>query len=112
MKNRPINLYKLCHELPKAEVHVHLEGTFELEYMSLLAQKYNTSVPKEAENLQKQELFELDTFFEAYYGACELLREGADFEGLVERYLKRAAKEGVVYAEIAIDVQNHMARGV
>ena len=104
MKDRPINIYKLCHEIPKAEVHVHLEGTFEVDYMEILAKKYNTEIPKEALDLQKQKIFDLNNFFSAYYGACDLLIDESDFQGLLERYLKRASKEGVLYAEIAIDV--------
>jgi len=111
-------LKDLCTAIPKAELHVHLEGTFELDLMTALAAKYNTLVPAPVLALKTpppsaaSSTFDLQTFFEAYISACSLIRDQEDFAQVLEAYLERAQKQGVRYAEVMIDVQNHMVRGV
>jgi len=62
-------LRELCNQIPKAELHVHLEGTFEMELMEKLAIKHGVSVPQEVHDLKLSERFELRTFFDAYVSA-------------------------------------------
>lgn len=81
---------QLCHNIPKAEVHVHLEGSLDIEYMEHLAELHATEVPYEVYSLVRQEVFNLEKFFRVYYKACSLLRTTEDFAGLIERYLKKA----------------------
>ena len=83
---------------------MHLEGTLDVEYMGILAQRNGLQVPNGAEELLKQDTFDLQNFFDVYYGSCGLLKTSQDFAELLERYLRRASSEGVLYSEIAIDV--------
>lgn len=105
-------LRELCNQIPKAELHVHLEGTFELNLMEKLAKKHGIEVPQEVRDLKTAERFDLKTFFDAYVSACTLLRDEEDFAEILVAYLKKVSTQGVRYAEVMIDVQNHMARGV
>ena len=63
----------LCTQIPKAELHVHLEGTFELDLMEKLASKHQMEVPETVRELKRADRFELKTFFDAYVSACSLL---------------------------------------
>lgn len=100
--------------LPKAELHLHIEGTLEPELAFELAARNAVALPyADTEELRKAYLFDdLQSFLDLYYGLMAVLRTEADFEQLADAYLARAAQQGVRHAEIFFDPQAHVARGV
>jgi len=100
--------------IPKAELHLHIEGTLEPELAFALAARNGVELPyADTEELRKAYLFEdLQTFLNLYYELMAVLRTERDFEDLANAYLARAAAQGVRHAEIFFDPQAHIARGV
>ncbi|MGW4028977.1 adenosine deaminase [Streptomyces sp. NPDC004838] len=100
--------------LPKAELHVHIEGTLEPELAFALAARNLVTLPyKDADELRRAYLFEdLQSFLDLYYGLMAVLNTEDDFAELTDAYLARAAAQGVRHAEIFFDPQAHTARGV
>ena len=100
--------------LPKAELHLHIEGTLEPELAFALAARNGVSLPyADTEELRKAYLFDdLQSFLNLYYELMAVLRTEQDFEDLANAYLARAAAQGVRHAEIFFDPQAHLARGV
>ena len=104
----------LALRLPKAELHVHIEGTFEPDLIFALAERNGITLPyASVEALRKAyEFTDLQSFLRLYYAAMSVLRTEADFCELMHEYLGRAQSQGLVYAEIFFDPQAHLARGV
>ncbi|UYQ62059.1 adenosine deaminase [Streptomyces peucetius] len=100
--------------LPKAELHLHIEGTLEPELAFALAARNGVELPfADAEALRHAYLFkDLQSFLDLYYGLMAVLRTEEDFADLADAYLERAAAQGVRHAEIFFDPQAHTARGV
>ncbi len=100
--------------LPKAELHVHVEGTLEPELLFALARRNGVSLPYPDERaLRAAYVFgDLQSFLDLYYAGASVLRTAEDFHDLAWAYLSRAASERVVRAEIFFDPQTHTARGV
>ncbi|MGW2084378.1 adenosine deaminase [Streptomyces sp. NPDC001880] len=100
--------------LPKAELHLHIEGTLEPELAFALARRNGVQLPyADTEELRTAYLFEdLQSFLDLYYALMAVLRTEEDFEELADAYLARAAAQGVRHAEIFFDPQAHTARGV
>ncbi|GAA2499539.1 adenosine deaminase [Streptomyces longisporus] len=100
--------------LPKAELHLHIEGTLEPELAFELAARNGVELPyADTGELRKAYEFEdLQTFLNLYYELMTVLRTERDFEDLANAYLARAAAQGVRHAEIFFDPQAHLARGV
>ncbi|WP_406459917.1 adenosine deaminase [Streptomyces sp. NBC_01622] len=100
--------------IPKAELHLHIEGTLEPELAFALAARNGVELPyADTEALRKAYLFEdLQSFLNLYYELMAVLRTERDFEDLAGAYLARAAAQGVRHAEIFFDPQAHLARGV
>ncbi|MEU2430311.1 adenosine deaminase [Streptomyces sp. NPDC007861] len=100
--------------LPKAELHLHIEGTLEPELAFTLAERNAVRLPyADAEDLRKAYLFsDLQSFLDLYYGLMAVLRTAEDFTELADAYLARAAAQGVRHAEIFFDPQAHTARDV
>jgi adenosine deaminase len=100
--------------LPKAELHLHIEGTFEPELIFKLAQRNNISIPFESvEALRGAYNFaDLQSFLYLYYQAMNVLRTEEDFFELADHYLQKAKENGVIHAEIFFDPQAHTSRGV
>ena len=101
-------------ELPKAELHLHIEGTLEPELMFELARRNGVALPwKSVDETRAAYAFEdLQSFLDLYYaGAAALVRE-ADFFDLAMAYFERAAADGVVHAALFFDPQTHTARGL
>ncbi|MFD3493151.1 adenosine deaminase [Streptomyces sp. NPDC058690] len=101
-------------QLPKAELHLHIEGTLEPELAFVLAARNGVELPyANTEELRTAYLFDdLQTFLDLYYALMAVLRTEQDFEELADAYLTRAAAQGVRHAEIFFDPQAHTARGV
>jgi adenine deaminase len=100
--------------LPKAELHLHIEGTLEPELMFELAQRNGVSLPyADADAVRRAYRFSnLQSFLDVYYRACSVLIHERDFYELTTAYLTRARSQGVRHAEIFFDPQTHTARGV
>ncbi|MFE0349246.1 adenosine deaminase [Streptomyces griseoluteus] len=100
--------------LPKAELHLHIEGTLEPELAFRLAECNGVELPyADTEALRHAYRFEdLQSFLNLYYELMAVLRTERDFEELADAYLARAAAQGVRHAEIFFDPQAHLARGV
>lgn len=104
----------LVHEIPKAELHLHIEGTLEPELMFELARRNRVTLPYDSvEAVRRAYVFrDLQSFLDIYYAACSVLRGEQDFYDLAWAYLQRAAAQNVRRAEIFFDPQTHTGRGV
>ncbi|MEV7501468.1 adenosine deaminase [Streptomyces sp. NPDC093018] len=100
--------------LPKAELHLHIEGTLEPELAFDLAARNGVKLRyADTEELREAYRFEdLQSFLNLYYELMTVLRTERDFEDLANAYLARAAAQGVRHAEIFFDPQAHLARGL
>ncbi|MGA8576171.1 MAG: adenosine deaminase [Candidatus Cybelea sp.] len=100
--------------LPKAELHLHIEGTFEPELIFTIAERNGVKLDyPNIEALRKAYNFSnLESFLEVYYHAMEALRVEQDYYDLTAAYLHRAQAQGVRHAEIFFDPQAHTNRGI
>ena len=100
--------------VPKAELHLHLEGTLEPELLFELAARNHVSLPyPDVEAVRAAYVFaDLQAFLDVYYAACQTLRTERDFYDLTHAYLTRAQADGVRHAEVFFDPQTHTERGV
>ena len=100
--------------LPKAELHLHIEGSLEPEMLFALAAKHRLKLKYSCvdEVRQAYEFGDLQSFLDIYYEGAAVLRDADDFRALTLAYLKKAHADGVVHAEIFCDPQTHTARGV
>ncbi|MFF2811628.1 adenosine deaminase [Streptomyces sp. NPDC058000] len=100
--------------LPKAELHLHIEGTLEPGLAFTLAERNGVPLPYATEDeLRRAYSFaDLQSFLNLYYALMEVLRTEDDFADLAHAYLARAKEQGVRHAEIFFDPQAHTARGV
>lgn len=100
--------------LPKAELHVHLEGTLEPEHIFSLAERNGIALeyatPEEV--VAAYDFHDLPSFLKIYYAAMDVLRTEEDFYDLTLAYFERAAAQNVVYVEPFFDPQAHTVRGV
>ncbi|MEW1659784.1 MULTISPECIES: adenosine deaminase [unclassified Streptomyces] len=100
--------------LPKAELHLHIEGTLEPGLAFALAARNGVTLPYATEDeLRRAYSFaDLQSFLNLYYALMEVLRTEDDFADLAHAYLARAKEQGVRHAEIFFDPQAHTSRGV
>lgn len=100
--------------LPKAELHVHLEGTLEPELAFALAARNAIHLPwPSPEALRAAYAFnDLPSFLAVYYGGMNVLRTEADFYDLTMAYFRQAAADNIVYVEPFFDPQAHTRRGI
>jgi len=100
--------------LPKAELHLHIEGTLEPELAFRLAKKHGVALPYgSVEELRAAYSFtNLQSFLDIYYAGASVLRDAEDFHALTEAYLRKAHEQGVVHVEIFFDPQTHTDRGI
>jgi adenosine deaminase len=104
----------LLRTMPKAELHVHIEGSLEAELIFKLATRNGVALSQATvEALRAARAFtDLQSFLEIYYADAAVLLNEQDFFDLAWGYLERAAADNVVHAEIFFDPQTHTARGV
>ncbi len=104
----------LIQALPKAELHVHIEGTLEPELMHTLAKKNKIYLRYQTveEIRETYNFHNLQSFLDIYYQGAAALRSEGDFYDLCAAYLRRAHDDNVVHTEIFFDPQTHIARGI
>lgn len=100
--------------MPKAELHLHIEGTLEPELIFALAERNGVRLPyASVEALHAAYDFtDLQSFLDVYYAGMSVLRTERDFYDLAAAYLRRATADNVRHAEIFFDPQAHASRGV
>ncbi len=105
---------KFIQNLPKAELHLHIEGTLEPEMMFELAKRNNIDLPynsisevKEAYNFE-----DLQSFLDLYYQGSQVLQKEQDFYNLTWAYLQKVVSQNVRHTEIFFDPQSHTSRGI
>ena len=100
--------------MPKAELHMHIEGSLEPEMIFALAQRNGVTLPyASVEALRAAYAFtDLQSFLDIYYAGASVLLTEQDFYDMAWAYLQRAAADHVVRAELFFDPQTHTARGV
>jgi len=110
----PERLPELIRAIPKAELHMHIEGSLEPELIFALAQRNGVSIPyASVEELRKAYAFtNLQSFLDIYYAGASVLLKEQDFYDMAWAYLERAAADNVVHTEMFFDPQTHTARGV
>jgi len=109
-----MDLLAYIRALPKAELHLHIEGTLEPELMFELAGRNGVVLPYAgiAELRAAYAFHNLQSFLDIYYAGASVLVRREDFLELGRAYFRRAAADGVVHAELFFDPQTHTARGV
>lgn len=102
------------HNLPKAELHVHIEGTLEPSLAAQLAERNNVSAPREPTNTRPGSFpfHDLPSFLALYYARMSCLVAERDFYDLAMAYFRKAAGQNVKHAEVFFDPQAHASRGV
>ena len=100
--------------LPKAELHLHIEGSLEPKLMLQLAQRNNVSLPYSSieEIHQAYKFKNLQEFLDIYYTGMSVLQNEQDFYELTMAYLKKSHTDNVRHVEIFFDPQGHTSRGV
>jgi adenine deaminase len=109
-----MNLPSLLAAMPKAELHIHIEGSLEPELIFQLAQRNGLALPyASVEDLRRAYAFtNLQSFLDIYYAGASVLLHEQDFYDMAWAYLQKAAADNVIRAEIFFDPQTHTARGV
>jgi adenine deaminase len=107
-------LAEFVNGMPKAELHIHIEGSLEPELMFALAGKHGVELPHaDVEALRAAYDFsDLQSFLDIYYAGAGVLRDADDFDAMAWAYFQRAAADNVCRAELFFDPQTHTARGV
>lgn len=110
----PEKIHALIDRLPKAEIHLHIEGTLEPELMFELADRNGVELPFDSvdELREAYEFDDLQSFLDIYYEGARCLITERDFYDLTRAYLERARADNVIHAEIFFDPQTHTERGV
>ncbi|OUM40161.1 adenosine deaminase [Arthrobacter sedimenti] len=100
--------------LPCAELHLHIEGTLEPDLIFALAARNGIALPyaDTADLAARYAFTDLQSFLDLYYANMDVLRTEEDFADMTRAYVRRAAAAGVRHAEIMMDPQAHLARGV
>jgi adenosine deaminase len=109
-----LSLDEAISSMPKAELHLHIEGTLEPELALELAERNGVALPwTNIEALKEQYAFEnLQSFLDLYYQLMAVLKTADDFRDLMLAYLARANADGVRHAEIFFDPQVHVDNGL
>jgi len=105
---------KLIQGIPKAELHIHIEGTLEPEQMFDIAEKNSLYLPfKSVADIRRAYDFtDLQSFLDIYFQGAQVLLDEDDFYQLTWAYLQKAAVQNVRHTEIFFDPQTHTARGI
>ncbi len=109
-----MDLTDLIQRVPKAELHLHIEGTLEPELMMALAERNGVELPYSGvdEIRDAYNFSDLQSFLDIYYAGAQVLRKRQDFFDLTWAYLERAHKDNVRHVEIFFDPQTHTERDI
>ncbi len=109
-----MNQIELIQAMPKSELHVHIEGTFEPELMFAIAQRNHIDIPyKSVEEVKQAYNFHnLQSFLDIYYAGANVLIHEQDFYDLAWAYFEKCAEDHVVHTEMFFDPQTHTDRGI
>lgn len=107
-------LFQLARRMPKAELHLHIEGSLEPDMAFRLAERNGVKLPyPNVETLRAAYAFNnLQEFLDVYYSGMSVLRTEEDFYDLTRAYLERAHRDNVVHVEMFFDPQAHLERGI
>jgi adenine deaminase len=107
-------LHRFISAMPKAELHLHIEGTLEPEMMMALATRNGVALPYADVNAIRDayRFRSLQDFLDLYYLGMSVLRTRQDFFDLAFAYLEKAASQNIIHAEIFFDPQGHTGRGI
>ncbi len=110
----PERLPDLLRQMPKAELHIHIEGSLEPELIFALAKRNGVAIPYDsvAELRLAYAFTNLQSFLDIYYAGASVLLKEQDFYDMAWAYFLKAAADNVVHAELFFDPQTHTARGV
>ncbi len=110
----PDRLAELLRHMPKAELHIHIEGSLEPELIFALSARNGVAIPyASVDELRRAYAFtNLQSFLDIYYAGASVLLHEQDFYDMTHAYLARAAMDNVAHAELFFDPQTHTARGV
>lgn len=108
------DLHRFIEGLPKAELHLHLEGSLEPEHMFTLAQRNQVAIPYSSvdEIRQAYNFNNLQEFLDIYYAGMSVLQTDRDFYELTYAYLEKAKADNVRHVEVFFDPQGHTERGI
>lgn len=109
-----MNAIELARAIPKAELHIHIEGSLEPELIFALAQRNGVSLTyPSVEALRSAYAFtDLQSFLDIYYAGASVLLQPQDFHDMAWAYFLRAKADNVIHTELFFDPQTHTARGV
>jgi len=109
-----MDLAQFVRALPKAELHLHIEGSLEPEMMFALAQRNGVALPWDSVEATRAayDFSDLQSFLDLYYAGAAALIHEQDFHELAMAYFARAHADGVVHAELFFDPQTHTDRGI
>lgn len=109
-----MKIQDLIEKMPKAELHLHIEGTLEPELMFELAKRNDVSLPYESVDdiRDAYDFQDLQSFLDVYYQGMAVLQTEQDFYDLTFHYLQRCADQNIVYVEMFFDPQAHLSRGI
>jgi len=109
-----MNIEEFIHKLPKAELHMHIEGSLEPELMFALAKRNNIQLPYASveEVHQAYKFTDLQSFLDIYYAGMKVLIQEQDFYDLTWAYLQKAVTQNIRHTEIFFDPQAHLDRGI
>ena len=107
-------VHALIDAAPKAELHLHIEGTLEPSMMLSLAERHGAALPWDTLDAVKRayEFENLQSFLDLYYLGASVLREAEDFHALTHAYLQRCQAQNIRHLEMMFDPQTHTDRGV
>src|SRR5450830_1384086 len=107
-------LRTIVQQMPKAELHIHIEGSLEPELIFALARRNQVKLayPSVAALRAAYAFTDLQSFLDIYYAGASVLLQEQDFFDMASAYFERAAADNVVHAELFFDPQTHTARGV
>ena len=109
-----MSLLEFIKKSPKAELHLHIEGTLEPEQMFALAKRNNINIPfKNIDDVKKAYNFSnLESFLKTYYEGTKVLIKEQDFFDLTWAYVLKCKEDNIVHTEIFFDPQTHTNRGI
>ena len=104
----------LIHNIPKAELHIHIEGSLEPELMFAIAKRNNLTLPYDSASALREayQFNDLQSFLDIYYTGASVLLHEQDFYDITWAYLQRCAAQNVRHTEIFFDPQTHTERGI